>query len=242
MIFVIGWCVRRTSDADRRGRSESTRGRPTATGWLGADARFDDFVHPRAISSAYVSRFSNTACDVSRIVGLAGANTRRVARHARRGTVERDGLRRGSRPVPGDAEERSQVHKLQRPRVRPPLPITPLGARSRRGTLNRARDAQRRDADARLLSLFSAGTPSVSFATSSTRTRVWRVRTRRRRSPGPRRTRISSSDRPRCTSSSAASRGASSTPSAGNLEGRRSASHRRPERTLDPSTCARPYP
>lgn len=120
--------------------------------------------------------------------------------------------------------------------------LPPRRARSRRGTLNRARDAQRRVADARLLSLSSAGTPSVSFATSSTRTRVWRVRTRRRRSPGPRRTRSSSSARPRCTSSSAASRGASSTPSAGNLEGRRSASHRRPERTLDPSTRARPYP
>lgn len=214
MIFVIGWCVRRTRDADGREQVDSARGCPTSTR---IDVR--DFIRRHTRQLARVTCVESSSASRARSLD--------ASRHARRGTVERDGLRRGSRSVPCDAAERAKVHQLQRPRVRPRLPLPPSRrALSRRGTLNRARDAEPRDVDARLLSRPSAGTPSVSFAMRFTRTRVWWVRTRRRRSPGPRRTSSSSSDRRRCTSSSAASSRASSTPSTAKREVRRSAAKR----------------
>ena len=210
MIFVIGWCVRRTRDADGREQVDSARGCPTATR---IDVR--DFIR------RHTRQLARVTC-VRIVVSLAGAITRRVAaRTTRYGrarwapprfsvcTVRCSGARESSPTTTSESASASSAPPSRR-------------ALSRRGTLNRARDAEPRDVDARLLSRPSAGTPSVSFAMRFTRTRVWWVRTRRRRSPGPRRTSSSSSDRRRCTSSSAASSRASSTPSTAKREVRRS--------------------
>jgi hypothetical protein len=120
-------------------------------------------------------------------------------------------------PVPGHAEERAEVHQLQRPRVRPRSP-RPLGPppRGRFGTLN-ARDRSNRR-ETRLTpprpsppARRSPGTSSASFGRSSTRTRASWARTRERRSRRPRRIGGSSTARWRCTACSAPRRGASST-------------------------------
>ena len=169
------------------------------------------------------SHSATRSCDVCRIVvSLAGAITRRVAARTTRYGRARWAPPRFSVCTVRRSGARKFTNQVREASASPPS----RRALSRRGTLNRARDAEPRDVDARLLSRPSAGTPSVSFAMRFTRTRVWWVRTRRRRSPGPRRTSSSSSDRRRCTSSSAASSRASSTPSTAKREVRRSAAKR----------------